>query len=58
MIDVQLLRSELDAVAARLATRGYSLDRKAFLDLETRRKEIQQQVEGAQAERNRIAREI
>ena len=37
MIDIQLLRSNLDAVAERLAARGYSFDRKAFLALEAER---------------------
>jgi seryl-tRNA synthetase len=59
MIDIQLLRNDLDAVAKRLATRaGYALDVARFRDLEGKRKEIQQSVERAQAERNRIAKEI
>jgi seryl-tRNA synthetase len=59
MIDIQQLRTDVDAVAARLATRAaYALDTGRFRELETRRKELQQQVESAQAGRNRTAREI
>ncbi|HYT48434.1 MAG TPA: serine--tRNA ligase [Burkholderiales bacterium] len=59
MIDIQLLRSNLDAVAARLATRGgYALDVARFRELEGRRKELQTLVEKLQAERNQIAKQI
>ena len=59
MIDIQLLRNDLETVAKRLATRaGYALDVARFRDLEGKRKEMQQAVEGAQAERNRVAKEI
>ena len=59
MIDIQQLRTDVEAVAARLATRaGYALDAGRFRQLEARRKELQQQVEGAQASRNRTAKEI
>ena len=59
MIDIQLLRNDLDTVAKRLATRaGYALDVARYRELEAKRKDLQQAVEGAQAERNRIAKEI
>jgi len=59
MIDIQLLRSDSETVAKRLATRaGYALDVARFREIEGRRREIQQSVEAAQAERNRIAKEI
>ena len=59
MIDIQLLRSNLDAVAARLATRGgYALDVARFRELEGRRKEVQTLVEKLQAERNQMAKQV
>src|SRR5713101_6203015 len=59
MIDIQLLRSNPDAVAARLATRGgYPLDVARFRELEGRRKQVQTLVEKIQAERNQIAKQI
>jgi len=59
MIDIQLLRNDLETVAKRLATRaGYALDVARYRELEAKRKDMQQAVEGAQAERNRVAKEI
>ena len=45
MIDVQLLRSDLDAVATRLAARGFVLDSAAIKALEAERKDIQTKTE-------------
>ena len=59
MIDIQTLRKDPDGVAKRLATRGpAAFDPSRFQDLENRRKQLQTEVEQAQASRNRIAREI
>jgi seryl-tRNA synthetase len=58
MIDMQLLRNDIDAVAKRLATRGYVLDMQAFSVLENRRKEIQTKTEQLQAERNALAKQV
>jgi seryl-tRNA synthetase len=59
MIDIQLLRNDIETVAGRLATRGgYALDVARFQELDGRRKHLQQSVEGAQADRNRLAKEI
>ena len=41
MLDIQLLRTDLDAVARRLATRGATLDTAGFQVLENQRKEVQ-----------------
>jgi seryl-tRNA synthetase len=59
MIDIQVLRKDPEAVAKRLATRGpAAFDVGRFQELEARRKQLQTQVEQAQASRNRIAKEI
>jgi seryl-tRNA synthetase len=58
MIDIQLLRNDIDAVAKRLAVRGYVLDVLAFSLLENRRKEIQTKTEQLQAERNALAKQV
>src|SRR5258708_7305146 len=59
MIDIQLLRKNPDEVAKRLAVRGPSVfDMQQFQRLEASRKEVQTDVEQAQASRNRIAKEI
>ncbi len=58
MIDIQLLRSDIDAVAKRLATRGYSLDVAGFNTLEEKRKSIQTRTEQLQAQRNALAKQV
>jgi seryl-tRNA synthetase len=58
MIDIQLLRTEIDTVAKRLATRGYTLDIAGFRALEEKRRQIQTATEQLQAERNAAAREV
>jgi seryl-tRNA synthetase len=59
MIDAQLLRTKLDEVAARLATRGGNvLDVERFKALEGARKEVQTKAERLQAERNQVAKQI
>ena len=58
MIDLQLLRKDLDTVAARLATRGYQLDCDAFRALEAERKTVQTQTESLQAQRNSLSKSI
>ena len=45
MIDIQLLRKDIDAVAARLKTRNFELDVATFNALETQRRQLQTQTE-------------
>jgi len=58
MIDIQLLRTDIDALARRLATRGYHLDAAAFKALEDARKGIQTATEQLQSQRNALAKQI
>ena len=48
MIDPQLLRKDIAAVAARLATRKFQLDIEKFNALETERKSLQTRTEELQ----------
>ncbi len=52
MLDPNLLRTEPDAVAEKLARRGFLLDVDKLRALEERRKVLQVQTENPQAERN------
>ncbi|QDQ28037.1 serine--tRNA ligase [Chitinimonas arctica] len=52
MIDIQLLRNDLEGVAARLAARGYTLDTAAIAALEHERKSLQTSTQELQARRN------
>ena len=58
MLDIQLLRNNLEAVATRLAARGYTLDTAAFLALETERKDLQTRTQDLQASRNSLSKQI
>src|ERR1700712_802961 len=58
MLDIQLLRKDPDAVAQRLAQRGYTLDVAAFAALETERREIQTRTEELQMRRNTLSKQI
>ena len=58
MIDPQLLRKDIAAVAARLATRKFQLDVEKFNTLESERKSLQTRTEELQAKRNQLAKSI
>lgn len=58
MLDPRLLRTDLDAVRANLARRGFVLDAPALQSLEDRRKSVQVRVEALRSERNARSKEI
>ena len=58
MLDIQLLRTQIDTVAARLATRGLQLDTAAFQALEDERKHLQTRTQELQARRNALSKQI
>lgn len=58
MLDYKLVRTQLQDVAARLATRGYELDVARIDALENQRKSVQVRTERLQAERNSRSKSI
>ncbi|XLM21652.1 serine--tRNA ligase [Chromobacterium piscinae] len=58
MLDINLLRNDIEAVAARLAGRGYTLDTAAFNQLESERKSLQSRMQELQAKRNASSKQI
>ena len=58
MLDIQLIRKDIDGVAARLAARGVELDTGRINLLEAERKDIQTRTQDLQARRNQISRQI
>lgn len=58
MLDSKLLRSQLQDVADRLASRGYSLDVARIEALEAQRKVVQTRTEQLQADRNARSKSI
>ena len=58
MIDIQILRKDIDTVAARLAGRKFQLDVNAFNAMEAERKQIQSATEDLQNKRNTLSKQI
>ena len=58
MLDINLFRSDLAAVAAGLAKRGLTLDTARFEALERERKDIQTRTQDLQSRRNTLSKEI
>jgi len=58
MLDIQQLRSNLDAVAEGLAKRGNPVDFSAFKALESERKTLQTRTQDLQAQRNSLSKQI
>jgi seryl-tRNA synthetase len=58
MLDIQLLRNDLDAVAKRLAMRGFTFDTAHFQELEQERKTVQTRTQELQAKRNATSKQI
>jgi seryl-tRNA synthetase len=58
MIDPQLLRSDIDSVASRLAARSFSLDAAGFRAIEEERKAVQVRTQELQSARNQFAKRI
>ncbi len=58
MLDIKLLRQDLDAVVANLMRRGFKFDRERWLALEAQRKELQVEVESLRQTRNERSKNI
>jgi seryl-tRNA synthetase len=58
MLDAKFVRENPDAVDEAMASRMGSWPRERFLELDARRREVIVEVEGLQADRNRISKEI
>jgi seryl-tRNA synthetase len=58
MLDIQLLRSDLEGVAKRLATRGISAPTEEFQRLEAARKQVQTRTQELQNRRNIISKQV
>ena len=58
MLDIQVLRNNIDAATERLAARGFTLERAAFQTLESERKSLQTRTQELQASRNSLSKQI
>ena len=57
MLDIQLIRKDIHAVAARLAQRPFLLDIEALQKLEAERKDVQMRTQELQARRNSLSKQ-
>jgi seryl-tRNA synthetase len=58
MLDIKYLRQNIDTVVARLAERGQAVNLDNFIALDTKRRDIIQEVEGLRSERNAVSKLI
>ncbi|MCC4116779.1 serine--tRNA ligase [Aromatoleum toluclasticum] len=58
MLDIQLLRNQIDVVTSALAARGMSFDSAEFVSLENERKNLQTRTQELQAQRNSLSKQI
>ncbi|HVY08438.1 MAG TPA: serine--tRNA ligase [Burkholderiales bacterium] len=58
MLDIQLLRNDLDTVAAGLKRRGVTIDEESFRALEEQRKKSQVRTQELQSKRNAASKQI
>lgn len=58
MLDIQLLRNQLDFVTQRLASRNVTFDAAAFQAMEDERKTLQTRTQDLQAKRNSLSKQI
>ena len=58
MIDINLLRNNIDEVESRLNSRGFKIDKKSFIDLENERRNLQVKVQELQESRNDLSKKI
>ena len=58
MLDIQLLRNNLEFVRESLSARGAEFDGDLFVQLEAERKQLQIKTEELQSSRNRFSKDI
>ncbi|WP_434778031.1 serine--tRNA ligase [Neisseria sp. Ec49-e6-T10] len=58
MLDIQIIRNDIQLVAKKLAKRGFSLDIPFLEEMENKRKALQVQTESLQAKRNQSAKQV
>src|SRR5829696_6211598 len=58
MLDLQLLRTDIEGTARRLGQRGFVLDTKTFESLEHQRKAIQTETQELQSRRNQLSKQV
>jgi seryl-tRNA synthetase len=58
MIDIKVLRENINGVEQSLSRRGYTLDKDKFVGLDTKRKSLQVEVETLQSDRKSLSNDF
>ena len=58
MLDIKFIRQNTELVRRKMLERGQEMDMTPFLDLDTRRRDILQEVEKLRNDRNTVSKEI
>jgi len=58
MLDIKYLRQNIDLVAEKMRERGQVMNLERFIALDTKRKDVIQEVEGLRSERNNASKQI
>jgi seryl-tRNA synthetase len=58
MLDIKYLRQNIDFVARKMQERGQTMNLERFIDLDAKRRDIIQEVEGLRSERNAASKQI
>ena len=58
MLDIKFVRQNMDLVRKKMLERGHGINLNAFTDLDTKRRDILQEVESLRNERNQASKEI
>lgn len=58
MLDIKYVRQNIDLVRKKMLERGQGINLNAFTDLDTKRRDILQEVESLRSERNQASKEI
>ncbi len=58
MLDIKFIRQNTELVRRKMLERGQEMDMSPFLNLDTRRRDILQEVEGLRSDRNTVSKDI
>ncbi|HAJ26199.1 MAG TPA: serine--tRNA ligase, partial [Syntrophus sp. (in: bacteria)] len=58
MLDIKFIRQNTELVRRKMMERGQEMDMSPFLNLDTRRRDILQEVEGLRSDRNTVSKDI
>ncbi len=58
MLELQLLKTQINQVVERLATRGFTFDKDYFINIEKKHRELMTQTQELKTQRNQLSQQI